>query len=87
MRLPPARSAIDEQFVVCRLQELGGQRNTPPFVCFIDLPKVYYSIGRELLCEALTHFSGVPTQMLTKFRYFHKYMLARVRTGDGEHWE
>ena len=71
---------------MCRLQELGRQRNPPLYVCFVDLQKAYGSVDRELLWEVLTRF-GVPTKMLTIIRNFLQGMRARVGTDDGEHSE
>ena len=82
----PPRSTIDMLFVVRRLQELGRARKTPLYMCFIDLQKACYSVGRELLWVVLARF-GVPEKMLTGFRQIHESMRARVRTDDGKHSE
>ena len=73
-------------FVVRRFQELGRQRETPLYVCFIDLQKAHESVDRELQLKVLTN-SGVPIKLLTIIRNFHDGMRARVRTDDGEHSE
>ena len=82
----PARSTIYMLLAVHRLQELGGGRKIPLYLCSIDLQKAYDSVNRELLWVVLARF-GVPDKMLTVIRQFHEGMRARVRTDDGEHSE
>ena len=49
--------------VVRRLQELGRERKSPLYICFIDLHKSYDYVDRQLLWEVLQRF-GVPAKML-----------------------
>ena len=44
----PYRSTVDMVFVVRRLQELA-RKDTPMFMCFVDLTKAYDSVDRTLL--------------------------------------
>ena len=44
----PYRSTVDMVFVVRRLQELA-RKDTPLFMCVIDLTKAYDSVDRTLL--------------------------------------
>ena len=44
----PNRSTTDTMFVIRRLQELARTNLIPPFLCFIDLTKVYGSVDRTL---------------------------------------
>ena len=39
-RFRPHRSTVDIMFVVRRLQELAKKKDTPLFMCFIDLTKL-----------------------------------------------
>ena len=77
------RSAVDMMFVVRRLQELARKKDTPLFMCFIDLTKAYDSVDRTLLCTALARF-GIPSRMLAVIRQFRDGMRACVRLDDGE---
>ena len=70
-------------FVVRRLQELARKKDTPLYVCFIDLTKAYDSVDRGLLWDVLARF-GVPPRMLAVIRQFHDGMQACVRLDDGE---
>ena len=45
----PQRSTVDMIFVVRRLQELAQKKDTPLYLCFIDLIKAYDSVDRTLL--------------------------------------
>ena len=45
----PHRSTVDMMFVVRRLQELARKKDTPLFMCFIDLTKAYDSVDRTPL--------------------------------------
>ena len=54
-------------FVVLRLQELARKKDTPLFVCFIDLTEAYDSVDRTLLCIVLARF-GIPPRMLAVIR-------------------
>ena len=78
----PARSTVDMQFVMRRLQELGRERKIPLYMCFVDLQKTYESVDRELLWQVLTRF-GISAKVLTVIRQFHDGMRACVRTDDG----
>ena len=79
----PQRSTIGMMFVVRRLQELVRKKDTPLYLCFIDLTKAYGSVDRTLLWDVLAHF-GVPPRMLAVIREFHDGMQACVRLDDGE---
>ena len=52
-------------------------------MCFVDLQKVYDSVGRELLWKVLAR-AGAPSVMIDVIRQFHDGMRARVRMDDGE---
>ena len=77
----PQRSTVDMMFVVRRLQELA-QKNTPLYLCFIDLTKAYDPVDRTLLWDVLARF-GVPPRMLAVIRQLHDGMQACMRL-DGE---
>ena len=79
----PQRSTIDMMVVVRRLQELARKKDTPLYLCFIDLIKAYDSADRTLLWDVLAHF-GVPPRMLAVIRQFHDGMQACIRLDDGE---
>ena len=79
----PQRSTVDMMFVVRRLQELARKKDTPLYLCFIDLTKAYDSVDRSLLWDALARF-GVPPRMLAVFRRFHDGMQVCVWLDDGE---
>ena len=49
----PQRSTVDTMFVVRRLQELARKKDTPLYLCFIDLTKAYDSVDRTLLWDSL----------------------------------
>ena len=70
-------------FVVRRLQELTRKKDTPLFMCFIDLTKACDSVDRTLLSTGLARFS-IPPRMLAVIRQFHDGMRACVRLDDGE---
>ena len=70
-------------FVVRRLQELGRQRKTPLYMCFVDLQKAYDSVDRELLWKVLAR-AGAPPVMIDVIHQFHDGMWARVHMDDGE---
>ena len=74
-------STVDMMFVVRRLQELP-RKNTPLYLCLIDLTKAYDSVDRTFLWVVLARF-GVPPRMLAVIRQFHDGMQACVRL-DGE---
>ena len=78
----PQRSAVDMMFVVRRLYELGQKKDTPLYLCFIDLTKAYDSVDRTLLWAVLVRFC-VPVRMLAFIRQFHDGMQACVRLDDG----
>eukprot|EP00904_Undaria_pinnatifida_P009511 jgi/Undpi1/5690/HiC_scaffold_2.g00964.m1 len=59
-------------FVVRRLQELA-RKDTPVYLCFIDLTKAYDSVDRTLLWDVLARF-GVPPRMVAFIRQFHDGM-------------
>ena len=40
----PRRSTVDMMFVVRRLQELARKKDTPLYLCFIDLTEAYDSV-------------------------------------------
>ena len=65
-------------FVICRLQELARNKQTPLYVCFIDLTKAYDSVARTLLCTDFARL-GVPPNMISVIRQFHDDMRAWVR--------
>ena len=78
----PQRSTVDMMFVVRRLQELA-RKDTPLYLCFIDLTKAYDSVDRTLLWDVLARF-GVPPRMLAVIRQIHDGMQACMRLDDGE---
>ena len=59
------------------------KKNTPLYMCFVDLTKAYDSVDRTLLRTVFARF-GVPPKMLAVIRHFHDGMRARIRTDDGE---
>ena len=61
------RSTVDMMFVVRRLQELTRKKDTPLYMCFIDLTEAYDSVDRTLLWDVLARF-GVPPRMLAVIR-------------------
>ena len=65
-RLP--RSTVDMIFVVRRLQELARNKDTPLYLCFIDLTKAYDSVDRTLLWDVSLLVLGVPPRMLAVIR-------------------
>ena len=69
-------------FVVRRLHELA-RKDTPLYLCFIDLTKAYDSVDRTLLWDVLARF-GVPPRILAVIRQFHDGMHTCVRLDDGE---
>ena len=77
----PYRSTVDMMFVVRCLQELP-RKDTPLFICFIDLTKAYDSVDQTLLWTllwtVLARF-GIPQRMLAVIRQFHDGMRACVR--------
>ena len=79
----PQRSTVDMMFAVRQLQELARKKDTPLYLCFIDLTKAHDSVDRTLLWDALARF-GVPPRMLAAIREFHDGMQACVRLDDGE---
>ena len=79
----PQRSTVDMMFVERRLQKLARKKDTPLYLCFIDLTKAYDSVDRTLLWNALARF-GVPPRMLAVICQFHNGMQACVRLDDGE---
>ena len=78
----PQRSTVDMMIVVRRLQELARKKDTPLYLCFIDLTEAYDSVHRTLLWDVLARF-GVPPRMLAVIREFHDGMQACVRLDDG----
>ena len=78
----PQRSTVYMMFVVRRLQELARMKDTPLYLCFIDLTKAYDSVDRTLLWDVLAPF-GVPPRMLAVIRQFHDCIQACVRLDDG----
>ena len=79
----PQRSTVDMMFVVRRLQELVRKKDTPLYMCVIDLTKAFDSVDRSLLWDVLARF-GVPPRMLAVIRQSHDGMQAYVRLNDGE---
>ena len=79
----PQPSMVDMMFVVRRLLELARKKDTPMYLCFIDLIKACDSVDRTLLWDALARF-GVPPRMVAVIRQFHDGMQACVRLDDGE---
>ena len=79
----PQRSTVDMMYVVRRLQKLARKKDTPLYMCFIDLTKAYDSVDRSLLWDVLDRF-GVPPRMLAVIREFHTGMQACVRLDDEE---
>ena len=77
------RSTVDMIFVVRRLQELARKKDTPLYMCFIDLIKAYDPVDRSLLWDVLVRF-GVPPRMLAVIRQLHNGMQACVPLDDGE---
>ena len=70
-------------FVVRRLQELARKKDTPLFMCFINLTKAYDSVDCTLLWTILACF-GKPPRMLAVISQFYDGMRACVRLDDGE---
>ena len=64
------------------MQELA-RKDTPLYLCFIDLTKAFDSIDRTLLWDVLALF-GVSPRMLAVIRQSHDGMQAYVRLDDGE---
>ena len=79
----PQRSTVDMMFVVRRLQELARRKDTPLYLCFIDLTEAYDAVDRTLMWDVLTRF-GVPPRMLAAIRKFHDDMQTCVRLDYGE---
>ena len=79
----PQRSTVDMMLVVRRLQELARKKDTPLYLCFIDLTIAHYSVDRTLLWDVLARF-GVPPRMIAVIRQVHDGMKACVRLDDGE---
>ena len=69
-------------FVVRRLQELARKKDTPLFMCFIDLTKAYDSVHHTLLWTVLARFD-IPPRTLAVIRQFHDGMRTCARL-DGE---
>ena len=68
--------------VMHRLQALA-RKDTPLFVCFIDLTKAYDSVDQTLLWIVLARFDA-QKRMLGIIRQFHDGMRACVWLDDGE---
>ena len=79
----PQRSTVDMMFAVRRLQELARKKDTPLYLCFVDLTKAHDSVDRTLLWDVLARF-GVAPRMLAVIRQFHDGMQACVRLDDGK---
>ena len=79
----PQRVTVDMMFVVRRLQELARKKDTPSYLCFVDLTKAYDSVNRTFLWDVHARF-GVPPRMLAVIRQFHGGMQACGRLDDGE---
>ena len=57
-------------FVIRRLEKIGRKVEVFLFICFIDLLKVYDTVGRTLLWQVLTRI-GIPPQMIAAIQQFH----------------
>ena len=79
-RFRPQRSTVDIMFVVRRLQELARKKDTPLYLCFIDLAKAYDSVDRTYV---LARFCG-PARMIAVIHHFHNCVQICVRLDDGE---
>jgi hypothetical protein len=80
----PGRSTTDMLFALRRLMEIAKAKNTPLYLCFVDLQKAYDTVDRELLWSILAKY-GVPNKMVAIIRGFHSGMRACVRVGtDGD---
>ena len=79
----PQRATVDMMFVVRRLHELARKKDTPSYLCFVDLTKAYDSVNQTLLWDVHARF-GVPPRMLAVIRQFHDGMQACVGLDDGE---
>ena len=79
----PQRSTVDTMFVVRRLQELARKKDTPLYLCFIDLTKAYDSVNRTLLWVVLACF-GVPPRIFAVIRQLHDGMHTCVQLDDAE---
>ena len=77
------RSTVDIIVAVQRLQELARKKDTPWYLCFIDLYKAYDFVDRTLLWDVLARF-GVPPRMLDVIRQVHDIMQSCVRLDNGE---
>ena len=82
-RFRTQQSTVDMLFVVRRPQELARKKDTPLYLCCIDLTDEYDSVDRTLLLDVLARF-GVPPRMLAIIRQFHHGMPAFVRLDNGE---
>ena len=71
------RSTIDMMLVARLLQEQARKKDTPLFVCFIDLTKAYDSVERTRLWTVLAHVR-VPSRMLGAIRRVHDGVRARA---------
>ena len=77
----PNRSTTDMMFVIRRLQELARKKQTPLYVCCIDLTKAYDSVDRTVLWRVLARF-GVPQNMISVIRQLRDGMRVCVRLDD-----
>ena len=78
----PDRSTAGMMFVVYRLQQIRRKAGVSLFLWFIDLQKVYDTVDRTLLWEALTRI-GAPPKMIAVNRQLHDGMRAFMRPDDG----
>ena len=72
-------------FAVRRLQE-QARKDSPLYLGFIDLTKVYDPVDRILLWAVLDRL-GVPLRLIVVIRHIHGVMQACVRWDDGERSE
>ena len=56
----PERLTVNVMLVVRRLRELARRKDTPLFMCFVDLTKAYDSVDRTLLSAVLGLSGGPP---------------------------
>lgn len=69
-------------FVVRRLQKLA-RKDTPLCMCFVDLTKAYFSVGRTILLWAVLACCDVGAKMLAAIPHIHDGMRTCVRLDDG----
>ena len=54
------RGCIDQVFAIRILAEKAREYNTPPYLCFVDLKKAYYSLNHDALWVVLQNRCQIP---------------------------